>query len=379
MRRVSILGATGTIGCNTLDIIAAHPGRFSVVALTAQDNVEKLAQQARDFNASYAAINNPAHYMRLKELLSGTQTEVAAGEEAMIHAAEMECDIIMSAIVGVAGLKPTLAAIRKGRTIALANKECLVCAGDLMNAEVQQHGATLIPVDSEHSGIFQLIGARGHAAIHSVTLTASGGPFRELPAEVLRHVTPEQAVAHPNWRMGAKISVDSATLMNKGLELIEAHYLFGIAPEKLDAVIHPQSIVHALVGMVDGSVLAQLSHPDMRAPIAVALAYPERIATPVRTLNLAEVGQLTFSAPDETRFPALRLAKHALKLGGSAPTVLNAANEIAVARFLNKAIGFTDIPVIVEKALDKIAHRMPSSIDHIYTLDAETRHFAEAA
>ncbi|MDX2073915.1 MAG: 1-deoxy-D-xylulose-5-phosphate reductoisomerase [Alphaproteobacteria bacterium] len=380
MRRVSILGATGTIGCNTLDIIAAHPGRFSVAALTAQDNVEKLAAQARTFGARYAAIANPAHYNELKSLLAGTNIEVAAGPESVLAAAEIECEVVMSAIVGVAGLAPTLAAICKGRRIALANKECLVCAGEMMNAEVEKYGATLIPVDSEHSGIFQLLPINYQpSTINTITLTASGGPFRDLSAAQLKMVTPEQAVKHPNWQMGAKISVDSATLMNKGLELIEAHYLFGLPPDKLAAVIHPQSIVHALVAMVDGSVLAQLSNPDMRAPIAYALSYPERIATPVKPLDLAEIGNLSFAAPDEARFPALRLAKQALEQGGSAPTVLNAANEIAVARFLSGAIGFTDIPSIVEKALESLPHHVPSCIGDIYTLDSDTRRFAEAA
>lgn len=377
LTRVSILGSTGTIGCNTLDIVATHPKRFSVVALTAQDNAEKLAAQAKQFGARYVAIANPARYDELKALLFGSGIEVGAGEGAVIAAAEMDCDIVMSAIVGVAGLAPTLAAVRQGRRIALANKECLVCAGELMNTEVKKYGATLIPVDSEHSGIFQLLPQGGN--IESVTITASGGPFRDFTLAQLRNVTPEQAVAHPNWRMGAKISVDSATLMNKGLELIEAHVLFGLPAEKLSAVIHPQSIVHALVSMVDGSVLAQLSNPDMRAPIAYALAYPERIATPVKKLNLADIQNLSFAAPDETRFPALRLAKQVLVAGGSAPTVLNAANEIAVARFLKKEIAFLDIAAIVEKALEAAPAHMPSSLDDIFTLDANTRHFAEAA
>ena len=379
MTRVSILGATGTIGESTLDIIAAHPDRFTVAALTAQDNAQKLAAQAKKFGARYAAIGNPARYEELKQLLAGTGIEAAAGEEAVLAAAAFDCEVVMSAIVGVAGLAPTLAAIHKGRRIALANKECLVCAGEFMNKEVEKYGATLIPVDSEHSGIFQLIGARATSSISHVTLTASGGPFRDYTVEALKNVTPEQAVAHPNWRMGAKISVDSATLMNKGLELIEAHYLFGLPGDKLSAVIHPQSIVHALVEMVDGSVLAQLSNPDMRAPIAYALAYPERVSTPVKKLNLAEIQNLSFAAPDEGRFPALRLAKQALMVGGSAPTVLNAANEIAVARFLKGEISFVDIPAIVEKALETIPSRMPSCIGDIYTLDASARHFAEAA
>ena len=377
---LSILGATGTIGCNTLDIVAAHPQRFSVVALTAQDNAEKLATQAKQFRARHVAIANPARYTELKKLLAGTTIEVTAGADAIIAAAEMECDVLMSAIVGVAGLAPTLAAIRKGRRIALANKECLVCAGELMNAEVRKYGATLIPVDSEHSGIFQLLPTNHQSStINQITLTASGGPFREFTLAQLKNVTPEQAVTHPNWRMGAKISVDSATLMNKGLELIEAHYLFGIAPEKLSAIIHPQSIIHALVEYIDGSVVAQLSNPDMRAPIAYALAYPERIATPVKKLNLAEIQNLSFSAPDEARFPALKLAKQALAQGGSAPTILNAANEIAVARFLRSEIAFIDIPTIVEKALAAIPSHVPSCISDIFAIDSETRHFAEAA
>lgn len=356
-----------------------HPERFSIAALTAQDNVEKLAAQAKQFHAAYVAIGNTARYIELKELLAGTHIHVAAGEDAVVAAAEMECEVVMSAIVGIAGLAPTLAAIRKGRRIALANKECLVCAGELMNTEVRNHGATLIPVDSEHSGIFQLIGARTSNEILHVTLTASGGPFRDYTLAQLKTVTPEQAVAHPNWRMGAKISVDSATLMNKGLELIEAHYLFGLPADTLSAVIHPQSIVHALVEMVDGSVLAQLSTPDMRTPIAYALAYPDRISTPVRKLQLTEIQNLSFSAPDEVRFPALKLAKQALLQGGSAPTILNAANEIAVARFLRGEIAFIDIPAIVEKSLETTPSNVPSCIDDIYTLDASARHFAEAA
>ncbi len=379
MTRISILGSTGTIGCNTLDIVAAHPDRFSVIALTAQDNAEKLAAQAKQFCAHSVAIANQERYAELKELLAGTDIEVTAGAEAVAAAAAMECDVVMSAIVGVAGLAPTLAAIRKGRRITLANKECLVCAGELMNAEVHKYGATLIPVDSEHSGIFQLIGAQASNEISRVTLTASGGPFREFTLAQLKSVTPEQAVAHPNWRMGAKISVDSATLMNKGLELIEAHYLFGIAPEKLSAIIHPQSIIHALVEYIDGSVVSQLSNPDMRAPIAYALSFPERIETPVAKLDLAALGKLTFETPDETRFPCLRLAKEAMRTGGSAPTVLNAANEIAVARFLRGEITFLDISTVAEKALAAMPSNMPSCISDIFALDSETRNFAEAA
>ena len=284
--RINILGSTGTIGRNTLDIVAMHPERFSVAALAAQENVALLAEQAKTFRAKFVAIGNEAHYAELRQLLTGTNIEVAAGNDAVIAAAEIECDVVMSAIVGAAGLKPTLAAIRKGRRIALANKECLVCAGELVNAEVKKYGAEIIPVDSEHSGIFQLFSPSTiDHRLSTITITASGGPFRECTLAQLKNVTPEQAVAHPNWRMGAKISVDSATLMNKGLELIEAHYLFGIAPDKLAAIIHPQSIVHALVEYIDGSVVAQLSNPDMRAPIAYALSYPDRITTPVAKLD----------------------------------------------------------------------------------------------
>ena len=380
MTTLSILGSTGTIGRNTLDIVALHPDRFIVAALAAQENVELLAEQAKTFRAKFAAIGNEAHYAQLKELLAGTHIEIAAGSDAVIAAAEMHCDVVMSAIVGAAGLKPTLAAIKKGHRIALANKECLVCAGELLNEEMKKYGAHIIPVDSEHSGVFQLLSSStiDHRP-STVTLTASGGPFREFTLAELKTVTPQQAVAHPNWRMGAKISVDSATLMNKGLELIEAHYLFHIPPEKLSAIIHPQSIVHALVEFVDGSVLAQLSNPDMRAPIAYALSYPDRIETPVAKLDLAALGKLTFETPDEVRFPALRLARQTLKAGGAAPTILNAANEIAVARFLRGEIAFLDIATVVEKALETIGQKMPSSVDEIFNLDARVRHFSEAA
>ena len=377
---LSILGSTGTIGRNTLDIVAMHPERFSIAALAAQENVELLASQAKQFGAKFVAIGNEAHYAELKQLLTGTHIEVAAGSDAVLAAAEIECDVVMSAIVGAAGLKPTLAAIRQGRRIALANKECLVCAGELVNAEVKKYGAEIIPVDSEHSGIFQLFSlTTHHSPLTTITLTASGGPFREFTLAQLKNVTPEQAVAHPNWRMGAKISVDSATLMNKGLELIEAHYLFGIAPEKLAAIIHPQSIVHALIEYIDGSVVAQLSNPDMRAPIAYALSYPDRIETPVKKLDLAALGKLTFEQPDETRFPCLRLAKEAMRVGGSAPTILNAANEIAVARFLKREIAFVDIASVVEKALETITQKMPSSLEEITAIDKQARIYAEAA
>ena len=379
MKQVTILGSTGTIGVNTLDIIAAHPERFSVSVLTAQENVALLAQQALKFKPDHVVIGNKAHYAELKTLLNHSGIEISAGEDAIVDAAGLSCDVVMSAIVGSAGLKPTLAAIRTGTRIALANKECLVCAGELMNAEIKKHGATVIPVDSEHSGVFQLIANTDASHIKTITLTASGGPFRNHTFEQLKHVTAAEAVKHPNWNMGAKISVDSATLMNKGIELIEAHYLFGTPAAQLGAIIHPQSIIHALVEMIDGSVLAQMSEPDMRAPIAYALAYPNRITTPVKKLNLAALKSLDFETPDETRFPCLTLAKQALKAGGNAPTVLNAANEIAVARFLKGEISFVDIPAIVEKSLAQATNLMPHTLDELFTLDADTRRFAEVA
>ncbi len=379
MKQVTILGSTGTIGVNTLDIIAAHPERFSVSILTAQENVTLLAQQALKFKPDHVVIGNKAHYAELKKLLNHSGIEINAGEEALADAASLPCDVVMSAIVGSAGLKPTLAAIRTGARIALANKECLVCAGELMNAEIKKYGAIVIPVDSEHSGVFQLIAGTDARHIAAITLTASGGPFRNHTLAQLKEVTPAQAVKHPNWNMGAKISVDSATLMNKGIELIEAHYLFGTPAAQLDAIIHPQSIIHALVEMIDGSVLAQMSEPDMRAPIAYALAYPNRITTPVKKLNLAALKSLDFETPDETRFPCLTLAKQALIAGGSAPTVLNAANEIAVARFLKEEISFMDIPAIVEKSLAQATNLMPHTLDELFTLDADTRRFAEVA
>ncbi|MBY0407118.1 MAG: 1-deoxy-D-xylulose-5-phosphate reductoisomerase, partial [Rickettsiales bacterium] len=329
------------------------------------------------FRPERAVITNPAHFSALKEGLSGTGVEAAAGADAVLEAAGMPADIVMSAIVGAAGLSPTLAAIRSGATIALANKECLVCAGQLMTQEVDKHGAKLIPVDSEHSAIYQVFDARTADAVERVTITASGGPFRAFTLEQMKDVTPAQAVKHPNWNMGAKISVDSATLMNKGLELIEAFYLFPLRAEQFAAIIHPQSIVHCLVEMVDGSVLAQLCLPDMRTPIAYALGWPERIAAPVEKLDLARIGSLQFEAPDVARFPALRLARQAMNAGGNAPTVLNAANEIAVGRFLKGDIGFLDIVGVVEKALSRIPYTSLTSLDAVLETDARARQIAE--
>ncbi len=374
-KSITILGSTGTIGQNTLKIIDAHRDRFDLVCLTAGDNVDLLITQAKSFKPKRAVITNEAHYNTLKQALSGTGIEAAAGTDAVAEAAQMPADIVMSAIVGAAGLAPTLAAIRSGKAVALANKESLVCAGELMMKEAAKHHATLLPVDSEHNAVFQL--ACNFEFVETVTLTASGGPFRTWTREQMEKATPEQAVKHPNWNMGAKISVDSATLMNKGLEMIEAYHLFPLKPEQIDVLIHPESIVHCLVQMHDGSTLAQMSHPDMCTPIACALAWPERIEAPVKKLNFAEVGALHFEAPDDKRFPALRLARETLIAAGNAACVLNAANEIAVHRFLNKEIGFLDIAKIVEDTLEKVDNTNLTSIDDVLACDALARSLAK--
>ncbi len=376
-KTVSILGSTGTIGCNTLKCIGQHPENFSVNILVGGENVALLASQAREFCPKIAVIANPALYTELQNLLHGTGIEVAAGEEAVLAAAGEMVDITMSAIVGAAGLKPTLAAIKNGKTIALANKESLVCAGELVQREVAKYGAKLIPVDSEHNAIFQLINNQNIDYIESVTITASGGPFRQFSLEQMKSVTREQAVRHPNWNMGAKISVDSATMMNKGLELIEAFYLFPLRAEQLHALVHPQSIIHALVEMIDGSVLAQMSMPDMCTPIANALAYPERISAPVQKLRLEDIGNLSFEKPDEVRFPALKISRDALIAGGNAPTILNAANEVAVEYFLREEIGFLDIARVVEEALQVMYNEPLTTIDDVLACDESARRYAK--
>ncbi len=376
-KTISILGATGTIGQNTLKIIDAHRERFEIIALTAGDNVDLLITQAKHFRPKRAVIINEAHYDTLKSALTGTGIEAASGAQAVIEAAEMPADMVMSAIVGAAGLAPTLAAIRSGKAVALANKESLVCAGELVMKEAAKHKATLLPVDSEHNAVFQL--SCDFEFVESVTLTASGGPFRTWTLEQMKAATPEQAIKHPNWNMGAKISVDSATLMNKGLEMIEAYHLFPLEAHQIHTIIHPQSIVHCLVQMVDGSTLAQMSHPDMCTPIACALAWPKRIEAPVKKLNFAEIGTLHFEAPDETRFPALRLAKSALAAGCSATCALNAANEIAVHRFLKKEIGFLDIAKIVEQTLEKMDNASIASIEDVLTCDEKARRIAKGS
>lgn len=375
-RRVAILGSTGSIGRSTVDLLLRNREAFTVEALTANHNTELLAEQARALGAGFAAVADPADYPALKQALAGTGIETASGRAALVEAVERPCDWVMAGIVGAAGLEPTLAAVRKGRMVAFANKEVLVCAGSLFMREVRAHGATLLPVDSEHNAIWQCFDFDRVGDIEKITLTCSGGPFRERRIDEMRDVTPAEAVAHPTWNMGAKISVDSATLMNKGLELIEAHHLFELASDRIDIVVHPQSIVHGLVTYRDGSVLAHLGSPDMRTPIAYALGWPGRIAAPTRRLDLAEVGRLTFEAPDEQRFPALRLAREALSHGGGCPTVLNAANETAVHAFLAGQIRFLDIAATVERTLELMPGDSLDSLDDVYNLDKATRELA---
>ena len=375
-RRVSILGSTGSIGQSTVDLLLRNPGGFEVDALTANRNPRRLAQQARALRARFAVVADPTCYRELKEALAGTRTEIACGAEALVEAAERPADWVMAGIVGAAGLKSTLAAIRRGSIVAFANKEVLVCAGSLVMQEVARHGATLLPVDSEHNAIWQCFDFARIDAVEKIILTASGGPFRERSLDEMRDATPEQAVAHPNWRMGAKISVDSATMMNKGLELIEAHHLFRLPCDRIDIVVHPQSIVHSAVAYRDGSVLAQLGSPDMRTPIAYALAWPDRIETPTKRLDLAAVGRLSFEPPDERRFPALRVAREALLRGGGCPTVLNAANETAVHAFLERRIGFLDIVDTVERTLAAVPEGELDSLDDVYNFDTTAREVA---
>ena len=377
-RKIAILGATGSIGKSTLDLVERAPERFEVAAVTAATNAEALAQIARQTNARLAVVAGESRLRDLQALLVGTGCRAAAGGEALIEAASGEANLIIAAIVGCAGLRPTMAAVEAGRTVALANKEALVTAGALMIDAAARTGATLLPVDSEHNAIFQCLAGSRTEDVAKIILTASGGPFRTASAEAIGAATPAQAVAHPNWTMGAKISVDSATLMNKGLELIEAHYLFGLPSSRIEIVIHPQSVIHSMVEFIDGSVLAQLGSPDMRIPIAYALAWPERMETPAERLKLASIGRLDFEQPDLERFPALRLAREALEAGGSAPIVLNAANEVAVASFLAGQIRFTDIVRIVEEMLHQNDLAPPRSIDDVLGIDLTTRGRVEA-
>ncbi len=377
MKSVTILGSTGSIGVNTVDLVANPQENFKIVALTGNRNIDLLAEQAIALKAELVVTADEAGYKKLKDLIGSHPIEVAAGSQAVTEAAERSADVVIAGIVGAAALEPTLAAARRGATIGLANKESLVCAGDLMTDEVQKSGARIIPVDSEHNAIFQVFDFKDAHHVEKVILTASGGPFREHPLEYMKSVTPAQAVAHPNWDMGAKISVDSATMMNKGLELIEAFHLFPVEEAQIDIVVHPQSVVHSMVSYVDGSVLAQMGTPDMRTPISYALAWPERMATGGPPLCLPKIGNLTFEAPDFGRFPALRLARDALKKGGGAPTVLNAANEVAVGCFLNEKIGFLDIITIVEKTLERIGDKPLEALEDVFALDEQARRLAD--
>ncbi len=355
MKRVTILGSTGSIGCQTVDLIAAAPDRFDVVALTGGRNIELLARQARQLNARLAVTCHDDCRAELSERLSGSGIEVASGDAAVAEAAARPADWVMSAIVGAAGLLPGLAAIRQGATLALANKETMVAAGPLVLAEAAAHGATLLPVDSEHSAVFQALVGEDRRAVERVILTASGGAFRDWPIARLAGATPEQAATHPNWAMGQRITIDSASMFNKALEMIEARELFGLAPEQVEVVVHPESLVHALVGYVDGALMAHMGAPDMRHAIGYALNWPERLALPVARLDLAAVGQLTFTAPDPQRFPALRLAQRVMRDGGLSGAAFNAAKERALDAFIARQIGFMDMAVIVERVLDTLS------------------------
>jgi len=373
---LTILGSTGSIGTTAIELIKLHQDKFSVISLTSYNNIQLLANQAKQLNAKYAVIGNESLYKELKDALAGTNIEALAGEQAIIDAAKITSDIVLTAIVGAAGLLPTMAAIERGATIALANKETLVCAGDIVMQAAKTHNAKIIPVDSEHSAIFQVFDFNNPSSIEKIIVTASGGPFRNFTKQQIENATLADALKHPIWNMGAKISIDSATMMNKSLEIIEAWHLFPIEKSQLEILVHPQSIIHSMVNYVDGSVLAQLGTPDMSTPIAYALAYPERMTSNSSKLNLAEIGNLSFFAPDYEKFPALRLGKEALQAGGSAPSILNAANEIAVERFLNQQISFGEIAQIVEKTLEKIPVSSPTTIDEVIAIDRQARQIA---
>jgi 1-deoxy-D-xylulose-5-phosphate reductoisomerase len=380
--RVTLLGATGSIGASAADVILADRERFAVEAVTAHSNAAGLAGMARRLGARRAVVADEAAFSTLREALAGSGIRAEAGAAALEAAAAEPVDIVLSAIVGAAGLRATAAAIRAGNDVALANKECLTCAGGAVMRLAEQHGVRILPVDSEHNALFQLMEGRDRGMIAAYTITASGGPFRLWPAERLARATPEQALAHPTWSMGAKVSIDSATLMNKGLELIEAQHLFGLPPERLDVLVHPQSIVHALITFRDGSVHAEIGPADMRRPIGYCLYWPERAPRAFSPLDLAALAELSFERPDTARFPALGLAIDALRHGMGAPTVLGAADEVAVAAFLARRIAFTEIAEVVDKALTKAAAGgllvEPASIEEALVLDAEARRIAEA-
>ena len=379
-RTVTLLGATGSIGASTIDLLRQEAGRYQVEAVTADRNAVALARLARELGARFAVVADPEAYGELKAELAGSNIEAAAGPDAIVEAARRPADWVMAAITGAASLRPTLAAAERGATVALANKECLVCAGALFMRKAAAAGANVLPVDSEHNAIFQALGAGPREDVRRIVLTASGGPFRTWSREAISKVTVEQALKHPTWSMGPKVTIDSATLMNKGLELIEAHHLFGLAPNELDVVVHPQSVVHGLVEFRDGSVVAQLGSPDMRIPIAHCLAWPARMGTPAARLDLARVATLSFEEPDVVRFPALALARKALAAGGAAPTVLNAANEIAVREFVGRRLGFAGIPALVEATLDAAEREgsmaEPQSIEDAMAIDQGARKLA---
>jgi 1-deoxy-D-xylulose-5-phosphate reductoisomerase len=377
VRSITILGSTGSVGTQTIELLMADRDRFRVRALVAGRNAALLAEQAIALDADIAVVADPTAYGALRDALAGTRIEAAAGPEAVVAAASLQADWTMAAITGAAGLAPTFAAIRRGAYVGLANKEALVCAGDVMLRAVREAGATLLPVDSEHNAIFQSLADGNHGALEKIVLTASGGPFRTATMEQMEAATPEAALRHPVWSMGAKISIDSATMMNKGLELIEAARLFSLHETQIEVLIHPQSVIHGMVHYHDGSVLAQLGSPDMRIPIAHTLAWPRRMATNSRRLDLAAVGRLEFAAPDLVQFPALRLAREVLQTGAGMPTILNAANEIAVEAFLSRRIGFLEISRIVERVLSQLGKHNADTLDEVIALDAIARRTAQ--
>ncbi len=377
-RTISLLGATGSIGASTLDLIRHNRADWQVEALTANCSASALAQLAREFDARIAVVGDESCLPELRAALEGTDIEAAGGSAALCEAAARPVDMTVAAIVGCAGLAPTMAAVEAGGTIALANKEALVSAGDILKSAIARAGASLLPTDSEHNAIFQCLAGNKVREVRRIILTASGGPFRTLSADQLKSVTREQALKHPNWDMGAKITIDSATMMNKGLEFIEAHHLFPVGLENIDILVHPQSIIHSMVEYRDRSVLAQLGPSDMRVPIASCLAYPERMETPLTPLDLAMIGELTFEAPNEELFPATRIAREAIEAGGAAPAVLNAANETAVEAFLNERIGFTRITAVAESVLARYMPSEPATMEDVLAIDAEAREHARA-
>jgi 1-deoxy-D-xylulose-5-phosphate reductoisomerase len=377
MKRLAILGSTGSIGTSALDVVGAHPDAFEVVALAAGSNLDLLEQQVRRFAPPLVSLASETAARELRRRLASGRTEVTWGREGLLHAAAgTRADTVVSAIVGGAGLLPTMAALSAGKIVALANKESLVMAGELMTAEARARGTRILPVDSEHSAIFQCLNGK-IGQVRRIVLTASGGPFRQLPMEAFARITPEDALQHPTWSMGKKISIDSATLVNKGLEVIEAHWLFGLPLDQVDVIVHPQSVVHSLVEYLDGSFLAQLGVADMRVPIQYALTYPERCVCPAARLDLEKLPILTFEPVDRQKFPCLDLAYEAARAGGSWPTVLSVANEVAVQRFLDRRIGFDEIPTMIRKALDAHPHRAVRSVEDVLEVDRQVRESLE--